>query len=60
VYCMYGQLVYFIAVWYTEWSFGIFYYHLVQFFRFGKLYGEKSGSPGSVPPPRFKFDVNEP
>jgi hypothetical protein len=47
------MLVYFTAIWYVLWSFGIFYGHLVYFVviwyifpRFGTLYQEKSGNPG--------------
>jgi hypothetical protein len=43
----YGHLVYFTSIGYILWPFGIFYGHLVYsmviFFRFGKLYIEKSG-----------------
>jgi hypothetical protein len=38
-------LVYFMTIWYILWSFGIFYGHLVYFYRFGMLYLEKSGNP---------------
>jgi hypothetical protein len=36
---VYGHMVYFMAIRYNLWSFGIF------FPRFGMLYGEKSGNP---------------
>jgi hypothetical protein len=36
----YGLLLYFMDIWYSSWSFGIF------FPRFGILYQEKSGNPG--------------
>jgi hypothetical protein len=45
-------MVYFMAIWYILWPFGIFYGHLVYFMvicyifpRFGMLYQEKSGNP---------------
>jgi hypothetical protein len=44
---VYGHLVYFPDIWYILWHFGIFCGHLVYFHRFGKLYREKSGNPGS-------------
>jgi hypothetical protein len=47
------MLIYFKAVWYILWSFGIFYDHLVHFVfiwyifsHFGIMYQEKSGNPG--------------
>jgi hypothetical protein len=42
---LFVQLVYFIAIWYSEWSFGILYGHLVHFCQFGMLFLEKSGIP---------------
>jgi hypothetical protein len=43
-----------MAIWYNVWPFGIMYGHLVYFgvilvyfSRFGMLYHEKSGNPGS-------------
>jgi hypothetical protein len=39
----YGQLIYFMVIWYILWPFGIFCVNLVYFFRFGMLYLEKSG-----------------
>jgi hypothetical protein len=39
-----GHLIYFSAIWYTLWPFGIFYGYLVNFSRFGMLYEEKSGN----------------
>jgi hypothetical protein len=48
-------LVYFMAIWYIVWPFGIFCGHSVYFMvtwyvfpRFGMLYHEKSGNPGSI------------
>jgi hypothetical protein len=49
----YDYLVYFVAIWYILWPFGIFcghlayllYVHLVYFSRFGMLDQEKSGNP---------------
>jgi hypothetical protein len=55
----YGNSVYFTAIFYIQWPFGIFYFHFVQFVaigyilwsfwcifsRFGMLYQEKSGNP---------------
>jgi hypothetical protein len=38
----YSHWKYFTAIWYVLWSFGIFP-------RFGMLYQETSGNPGSVP-----------
>jgi hypothetical protein len=43
---LYGILVYFSAIWYILWPFGIFYGYLVYFLRFGLLHQEKSGNPG--------------
>jgi hypothetical protein len=36
-----------MAIWYILWPFGIFYGYLVYFSRFGMLYQEKSGNPGT-------------
>jgi hypothetical protein len=44
-------LVYFTAIWYTSWPFGIFDGHLVHFSRFGMLQQEKSGKPAVVTHP---------
>jgi hypothetical protein len=45
----YVHVVYFTAIWYTLWTFGIFcgnlVYFVVYFSRFGMLYKEKSGNP---------------
>jgi hypothetical protein len=41
----YGRLVYFTAILYILWPFGIFYGYLVYLFRFGMLCQEKSGNP---------------
>jgi hypothetical protein len=41
----YSPLVYFTAIWYILWPFGIIYGNLVYFSRFGMLYKEKSGNP---------------
>jgi hypothetical protein len=38
-------LVYFMAIWYILWPFGIFMFIWYQFSRFGILYQEKSGNP---------------
>jgi hypothetical protein len=38
-----GHLVYFIAIWYILWAFGIFNPHI------GMLHQEKSGNPASAP-----------
>jgi hypothetical protein len=43
----YAHLVYFTAILYTLWTFGIFCGNLVHFTRFRKLNQEKSGNPGS-------------
>jgi hypothetical protein len=51
----YGRLVYFTAVWYILWPFGVFCRHLVHIFNsylvyfscFGILYQGKSGNPSS-------------
>jgi hypothetical protein len=50
------MLVYFVAIWYSLWPFGIFCGHLVYFVAiwyipscFGKLHQGKSGNPGSSP-----------
>jgi hypothetical protein len=50
----YGHLAYFPEIWHTSWLFGIFYPILVHFTRFGMLYQEKSGNPGSNPFSRKK------
>jgi hypothetical protein len=42
----YGHLVYFTAIWYIAFSFGVFVAIWVYFSSFGMLYQEKSGSPG--------------
>jgi hypothetical protein len=42
----YGHFVYFTAIWYSLWPFGIFCGHLGIFSHFGMLYQEKSGNPG--------------
>jgi hypothetical protein len=45
----YGHLVYFKAIGYILWPFGIFYaYIFVIFFRSGMLYQENSGNPADV------------
>jgi hypothetical protein len=46
----YVHLVYFTDIWYILWAFGIFYGRLVDFFRFGILYQEKSGNPDAREP----------
>jgi hypothetical protein len=38
-------LLYFVAIWYFVWSFGMFCGHLECFTHFGKLHEEKSGNP---------------
>jgi hypothetical protein len=43
----YVHLVNFTAIWHILRPFGIFYLLLVHFTRFGMLYQEKSGNPGS-------------
>jgi hypothetical protein len=43
------QFLYFVAIWYILWSFGTI------FSRFGMLYQEKSGNPGSERRPTKKF-----
>jgi hypothetical protein len=43
----YGHLVNFPAIWHIAWPFGIFSPFLVHFTRFGMLYQEKSGNPGT-------------
>jgi hypothetical protein len=45
VFC--GHLVYFMAIWYILGPFGLLYGYLVYFSRFGILYKEKSGNPGT-------------
>jgi hypothetical protein len=53
----YGHLVYFMAIWYILWPFGIFYGHLVYLFVIWcifpvlvhMLYIEKSGNPDRDP-----------
>jgi hypothetical protein len=52
IYIFYGHLVYFTAIWYILWAFGIFCGHLVNFrviwynfSSFGMLSQEKSGKP---------------
>jgi hypothetical protein len=52
IYLFYDRLVYFTALWYILWPFGIFYGNLVYFIViwyivscFGMLYQERSGSP---------------
>jgi hypothetical protein len=47
-----GHLVYFVVIWYILWSLGIFCGHLVYFPRFGILYHEESGNPGSKATPK--------
>jgi hypothetical protein len=42
----YVNLVYFTAIWYILWPFGIFYEFWYIFSPFGMLYQEKSGNPG--------------
>jgi hypothetical protein len=42
---LYGQLVYFTAIWYILRPLGIFYGYFMIFSSFGMLYGEKSGNP---------------
>jgi hypothetical protein len=51
----YGHLVYFMAVWYILWPFGIFCGRLVHFFLFGMLYEETSGNTGSNRAPTLNF-----
>jgi hypothetical protein len=41
-----GQLIYFTAIWFILWTFGIFFGNLVYFPRFGTLWLDKSGNPG--------------
>jgi hypothetical protein len=41
----YGHLVYYTSIWHILWPFGMF----GIFFRFGMLYQEKSGNPGTHP-----------
>jgi hypothetical protein len=41
----YWHLVYFTAIWYILWPFGIFYCYLVYLSRFGMLREDKSGNP---------------
>jgi hypothetical protein len=43
----YGHLVHFTVFCYILWTFGIVRCNLVYFSRFGILYQEKSGNPGS-------------
>jgi hypothetical protein len=43
--CIYGTLVYFMAVWYILWPFGIFMVIWYIFSRFGMFYQEQSGNP---------------
>jgi hypothetical protein len=45
----YVHLVYFMAIWYILWPFGIFYACFKYIPRFGELYQEKSGIPGESP-----------
>jgi hypothetical protein len=40
------HLVYFMAIWYILWSFGIFKVNWYIFTRLGMLHKEKSGNPG--------------
>jgi hypothetical protein len=42
----YGDLVYFTAILYILWPFGMFCGHFGVFFSFGMLCQEKSGNPG--------------
>jgi hypothetical protein len=44
----YGYLIYFTAIRYTLWTFGVFCGNLVYFPRFGMLYVEKSDNPASL------------
>jgi hypothetical protein len=41
----YGHLVYFMAIWYILWSFGIFYGHLICISRFGFVVSRKIWQP---------------
>jgi hypothetical protein len=41
----YGDLLYFKAIRYIVWSFGILFDDLAHFSRYGMLYQEKSGNP---------------
>jgi hypothetical protein len=43
----YGHLVHFTVICYILWTFGIVRGNLVYFSRFGIMYQEKSGNPGS-------------
>jgi hypothetical protein len=42
-----GHCVYFTSICIILWPFGIFCSNFGVFFRFGKLYQEKSGNPGT-------------
>jgi hypothetical protein len=44
----YGHSVNFQTIWYIQFLFGIFCYHLVHFPRFGILHYEKSGNPETI------------
>jgi hypothetical protein len=54
-YIFYGNLVYFTAISYVLWTFGIFCGNLVPFPSFGILYQENYGNPGSVLSVTSKF-----
>jgi hypothetical protein len=41
----YGEMVYFMAIWYSLWSFGIFCGHLVYFFKFWYVVARKIWQP---------------
>jgi hypothetical protein len=44
----YGDLGYFMTIWYILYSFGTFCIHLVHFSGFGIMHQEKSGNPASL------------
>jgi hypothetical protein len=44
----YYHLAYFTSIWYILWQLAIVYGYVVYFSRFGMLYQEKSGNPGST------------
>jgi hypothetical protein len=48
-------LLYFVALWYILWHFGIFCGNLVHFLRFDIVYHEKSGNPGTTCMPNYIF-----
>jgi hypothetical protein len=51
--------LFYFAIWYILWPFGIFYGYLVYFSHFGRLFQEKSGNPGCAAEGRYCKKVQQ-